>query len=317
MSVDVAGAGMAGLLAANFLRDDLEKVFEVQRDIPNNHSAILRFRSSIVGDTLNIPFKKVTMLKAIASEGNAVSDALNYSFKTNGEINLRSIATAKGEFVERYIAPQDFITQMAKPCREKISLGTPFIPGPASMRHELGKLTISTIPMPVMMDIVNYPKHLRPKFRSIPGATITADIITPCDVHVSLYVPGPKFPFYRVSVTGAQLIIEYAFPFGDEGKTTSQEQEDISAAVHLLGFDEKSMRLGNIKFSRSSYAKILSCDDNLRKKFIIWLTDKHNIYSLGRFATWRPGLLLDDCINDLRQITTMIKNNHNYEGRMP
>ena len=53
-------------------------------------------------------------------------------------------------------------------------------------------------------------------------------------------------------------------------------------------------------------------DEELRKDFIYWATDKHNIFSLGRFATWRPGLLLDDLVKDIRLIDKWIDRGDRY-----
>ena len=47
-------------------------------------------------------------------------------------------------------------------------------------------------------------------------------------------------------------------------------------------------------------------DEKIRKSFIVRATKDFGIYSLGRFATWRPGLLLDDCVKDIRVITRLI-----------
>ncbi len=60
--------------------------------------------------------------------------------------------------------------------------------------------------------------------------------------------------------------------------------------------------------------KILPIDEDVRKRFIMWASDKHQVYSLGRFATWRPGLLLDDVVNDVRVIQRIHKQG-NYEHR--
>jgi hypothetical protein len=151
---------------------------------------------------------------------------------------------------------------------------------------------------------------------------ISAEIKTSCDSYVSLYVPDPRENFYRISITGSKLIIEYAFPFGDfsediifEVNAWGPQHRDIVAAAKLLGFKVEDLSLDAVKVKRSQYAKILRCNDNLRKKFIVWLTDKYNIYSLGRYATWRPELWLDDFVNDVRQIISMVRHDHNYEGK--
>ena len=55
-------------------------------------------------------------------------------------------------------------------------------------------------------------------------------------------------------------------------------------------------------------------DDKTRKDFIYTLTEKYNIYSVGRFATWRQ-LLLDDVVNDISVIERLITSNSNYNFR--
>src|SRR5688572_5532364 len=64
-SLAIAGAGMAGLLAANLLRRHRPEVFERQLDLPHNHSALLRFRSPAVSDATGIPFRRVLIRKGI------------------------------------------------------------------------------------------------------------------------------------------------------------------------------------------------------------------------------------------------------------
>jgi hypothetical protein len=39
---------------------------------------------------------------------------------------------------------------------------------------------------------------------------------------------------------------------------------------------------------------------------MFWASHNFNVYSLGRFATWRAGLLLDDLVNDIIQIENWI-----------
>ena len=61
----IFGAGLAGLLAGNILRKYHPKIYEAQNELPNNHSALLRFRTSDVGTACSIPFKRVKVSKAI------------------------------------------------------------------------------------------------------------------------------------------------------------------------------------------------------------------------------------------------------------
>jgi cation diffusion facilitator CzcD-associated flavoprotein CzcO len=103
----VVGAGMAGLLAGSMLRKDCPLILEARERLPHNHSAVLRFRSSIVGDTVGIPFRKVQAIKAVERWSNPIADTLSYSMKTNGAYTIRSSVTADAKVSERYIAPSD------------------------------------------------------------------------------------------------------------------------------------------------------------------------------------------------------------------
>ncbi|MFN9110609.1 MAG: hypothetical protein ACK5XN_11135, partial [Bacteroidota bacterium] len=167
VGITVVGAGMAGLLAAAMLRNQCEKVVEAAEELPNNHSAVLRFRSSVVADTLGIPFKKVTALKATEAWRNPIADAVAYSQKVTGIAIARSILSATGA-AERFIAPPDLVSRMAELVSAPIEYGSPFpfwigdLPGPV----------ISTIPMPILAKALNYPRLDKMEFRSRSGINI-------------------------------------------------------------------------------------------------------------------------------------------------
>lgn len=310
----VIGAGMAGLLAAAMLRDECQQVVEAQPTLPNNHSALLRFRSSIVGDTLNIPFDRVKVMKAVVSAyGNPVGDALAYSRKTNGTATLRSSISAAGEIEDRYIAPDDLVNRMFQKVTCPVLMDNTF-----AMVDGAGPV-ISTVPMGALMKMLDY--NPKPEFRSVPGFNINIGL-RDVDVCATLYFPNPALPYYRASITRSRLTVEYAFP----GSEATLEQlmfpieghpkvmKDHLADILLkFGLNEAHM-VGKPVATAQRYAKILPIDDTERKRFIMWATDKHGIYSLGRFATWRPGLLLDDVVNDLRVIQNIARNG-SYEHR--
>lgn len=309
MTIKIIGAGLAGLLAANMLRHRRPVVHEAQSELPNNHSAVLRFRSSAVGDILNIPFQKVTMIKTHLEWMNPVADALAYSFKNGGKYRSDRSIIAGTTVAERWIAPKDLITRMAADVDIKLNSNDGF--------ENAGndEPIISTIPMPRLMELLNY--HSMPsaadgvQFNSIPGANIKATIAN-CDAYISLLVPDPAFRFSRVSITGDELTIEMPNSYFDKddyrntGEFHSMSTVNVVAA--LLGINSKLIT--NVTVHRQKYAKITPIDDDQRKAFMHWATDKFGIYSLGRFATWRPVLLLDDLINDLRLIDRWIGNKY-------
>lgn len=289
----IVGAGLAGLLAANMLRHKKPIVFEEKSELPNNHSAVLRFRSHIVGDVTGIDFKKVSVIKASMEWMNPVADALAYAEKCTGTIlSNRSIPTDV-QMVERYIAPSDLIQQL--------SMGADIVYS-SKTNDWLGMVgaTISTIPMPLLMDILHYEKKSA-TFGTVNGTNIKAKVSN-CDAYVSLYVPSPSCAFSRISLTGDELIVE--FPNTKPGSSIIVHDE-VFVAAELIGI--KRSRLSNLVIRPQTYAKIQEIDEGERKRFIAWATDTHNIYSLGRFACWRPGTLLDDLVQDVRLIERWIK----------
>lgn len=112
----IIGSGMAGLLAGNMLMKRKPLIIEAQPSLPSNHSAVLRFRSPVVGDVLGIPFKRVNMIKTSVPWQNPVADALAYAYKNSGGYRSdRSIGSGAVVSEERFIAPPDLVLRMAEP----------------------------------------------------------------------------------------------------------------------------------------------------------------------------------------------------------
>ena len=287
MKINIIGAGMAGLLAANMLRRHDITVYEAQPKLPNNHHAVLRFRSPEIGTILGVPFKKVNMIKTYEPYMNVVADSLSYSKKCTGKyLSDRSII-AGTTIAERYIAPPNLVEQMAK--NVHIEYGFDF-----KAKKELTFYTISTIPMPQLMNILGYPNE--GFFSSVPGVIFTGRVLD-CDAYVSVLFPGPG-PYSRATITGNQLMIE--FPNREE----IPESLDLALAYNALGLYDTVVLDG--EFKKQKYFKITEIDEAERKKFQRWATVNYNTFSLGRYATWRPKLLLDDLIDDIRKIESWI-----------
>lgn len=304
----IAGAGMAGLLAGAMLRSDCEGILESQKEIPNNHSALLRFRSSVVGDTLGIEFKRVKVIKAVAPWRNPLADALAYSRKATGTYTLRSSLSAKGEMEERFIAPADLISKMAERVQAPILCGNGI---DFNVDKRIERNVISTIPMPALMNALKYPRIDEANFQYQHGANINATL-SDVNAYGTVYVPDPAIPFSRVSVTGDKLTIEFS------GMNAEQIMPDrlkyVNQACELLGISSMSV-IGLFEVKDQRYAKILPINEAVRKHFIIWASEQFNVWSLGRFATWRPGLLLDDVVHDVRVIQRLVSAGHAYDHR--
>lgn len=321
MTITIVGAGMAGLLAANMLQRHRPRIIESQPSLPNNHSAVLRFGSDKVAEVTGIPFKRVKMIKGTLPWKNPVADALSYAAKCSGFARSDRSIPVGIERGERWIAPQDLIARMAGDMdiqfntsldftSEALSIHPPK-PRVGTLYRGEDKVTdkaipnagpyISTIPMPALMDILQYPD--KPDFKFVEGANLRFTIAN-CDAYVSLYVPDPAFRFNRVSVTGDEIIAEFAFPH-PMPQLREHEVHNLEFPIcDLLGI--RTFSISDITYTHQRYAKIQPIDDIARKKFLAWATDNYNIFSLGRFATWRPGLLLDDLVHDVRQIEKWI-----------
>ncbi len=293
----VIGAGMAGLLAANMLARHRPMIVEAQEFLPNNHSAVLRFRSSVVGDVLGIPFRQVNMIKCPLPWQNPVSDSLAYSFKCTGQYRSDRSITSGLVTEQRYIAPPDLIERMS--VGVDIKYNSPFM-GDKGVDTPI----ISTLPMPLLMGMLNYDDI--PEFIKVPGYNIKATI-EDCDAFASILIPDPSVPVSRISITGNELIIE--LPMWER----NLPELIASYAVGLLGIDDKRVR--NLTVHEQKYSKIAPINNDVRQRFIAWATDHHNIYSLGRYATWRPNLLLDDLVNDIRKIEGWIIRPDQYAMR--
>jgi hypothetical protein len=300
--ITIIGAGMAGLLAANMLRNHSPKIMEAQGDLPNNHEALLRFRSDACAKATGIPFKAVKVHKAIKYGDIFLSEtppslANMYSLKVTGEVHSRSIWDLAP--VTRYIAPRDFVAQMARGLT--INYAKPF-QGLRALRRSDSEPVISTIPMPALMKIVGW-KDV-PDFNHKPIFAYNAEITSPqVDVYQTIYYPDIGLPFYRASLCGRYLTIEFI----DE-----PEQEEIQRALEEVLEDfglgsplDNVIFFSDGKAKRHEYGKIVPCDDEARKDFIYTMSREYNIYSLGRFATWRQ-LLLDDVVDDIKIIEKLI-----------
>jgi hypothetical protein len=284
----IFGAGLAGLLAAYHWQDAI--VYEARSREDISHKALLRFRTPAVGDAVGIPFKKVTVHKGIWYKDTFVEPniwlANAYSQKVIGCLADRSIWDTNS--VERYIAPEDFIEQLIKRCGDRIRWRCPA----TEKMFDEDEPIISTVPMKIVHDwlvgddIVFSFKEIIVKRWRIPDA----------DVYQTIYFPQPDTNLYRASITGDLLIAEYIHHADDYNFFKAF---NISPnACNLLH-----------KVAHQQYGKINEIDEEWRKYFIYRLTVDKNVYSLGRYATWR-NILLDDVLKDISVIRKMLSSKY-------
>jgi NAD(P)-binding Rossmann-like domain len=300
--ITIVGAGMAGLICAVMAAQRGHKVtvLENQVSLPNNHHAVLRFKTNAVANAVNIPFKQVNMLRDIFRSQGAVVDALAYSYKIGGQYRSDRSIGAAGSGV-RYIAPPDFVQQLHD---RAVALGVNFM---FNYRFDLGGLIadgakIITMPQNIIAEMVNdlLPVEQRNlQYVGKAGWSVTATL-KDCSAYVTCYLPHHT-PFYRMSITGDQFCAEAA------GTNTPQYFGEKDFYELISGILPK-FDCSDIEMHRSKYAKILPINERARKDFISFVTNKFNAYLLGRFSTWRAGMLLDDLPNDVELILGWIEN---------
>lgn len=298
----IYGAGMAGLLAANVLRRKNPVVCEAAKELPLNHKALLRFRSDACSRATGIPFRKVRVQKAVVYDDQLLERgtlALNnmYSQKVTGSVLDRSILNT--DTCDRYVAPDDFTSQLG--AQLNIAYKTPL--GPEVLRRdEHSEPAISTLPMPVLMKLVNWTPV--PEFAWKPVWVINAWLRS-CDVYQTLYYPGLE-PYYRASITKDQVIIECI------SRPDENVEDLVFRVLRNFGIDGDSIDCSKpATIKEQKYGKITPLANGEGRRFITYMTDRYRVYSLGRFATWR-NILLDEVAHDIQVIERIIDCREGY-----
>jgi len=268
----VVGAGLSGLIASAMMRDQVVGIYDKQESLPNNHSALLRFKTSVVGDAVGIPFRKVKILKSQQPWKNPVADAIMYSKKATGGVRLRSSITATGEVEERYIAPVDLINQLGKMSEHKMHFKAGFDIALNDARNAELPL-LSTIPMPTLMDLLGYEN--KPNFKFLEGFTINCKLPEEFDICATVYYPDPNISCYRASITERNLILEFNMIMHEETENLPLGEWAvvlIKEAIEGLGISQQidiEYILSMGKAKRSMYNKIVPIDNEKRKRFFI------------------------------------------------
>jgi hypothetical protein len=303
----IFGAGLAGCIAGIMNAD--ATILEGSSEHRPNHQALLRFRSPIVSEVTGVPFEKVHVQKAIWFEGKERDPSPRftalYSRKVTGGVSRRSIYNIDDEV--RYIAPRDFHTILIRRLLNRLifdfkvqAVGVTGVVGENDryQPREAKEPIITTLPLPTMALITGYSSILE-EFsgeRSKP-IEVYRSTIPGCNIHTTVYYPQFDSPVYRSSITGDQLIIEAMRPL---------RHNDLNMVESAMGIvlDKESL-----KHYQQPIGKLTPIDDQQRRNFIFNLTTKHNIFSLGRFATWR-NILLDDVVHDIYQINRLSQDDH-------
>lgn len=288
----IIGAGHAGLMAGNLIQDS--EVHEIAPGI-QPHRAVLRFRTPAVGDALGIPFKKVTVRKGIWVDGKFAEPNIRlanlYSQKvTGGNISDRSIWNI--ETADRWIAPEDFSEIMVKRLGKRIHFNSEI-----ELFPENREPIISTMPMKALESALIGDDKI-PDFKSWPIFARRFRVKGASSYQTVYFPTEPRL--YRATLTGDLLSVEFI----------EADSNDYECIHHAFGIDKFEF----IDEGWQINGKLMPIDEKWRRMFILGMTRNCNIYSLGRFATWR-NILLDDVLKDISVIKKMISSDDYEKAR--
>jgi hypothetical protein len=286
----IIGAGLSGLITACHIPDI--PIYEATSEA-NGHRALLRFRTEAVAQATGIPFREVTVHKAIYYDGETYLQctprfANMYASKVLGRVSgdrsIWDLTTAR-----RYIAPEDFQDRLAERHRSRIFLNTPL----THLERDRSDVIISTIPLPTMLRICGL--SLPPmSFEASPIRVNRYRLPQGTDVHQTIYFPQPNTSVYRASITGDLLIIECV---------DNQQETSLSYVCEAFGIAPQDCTA--LERVGQRYGKITDIQRDARRAILHRLSTEFNVYSIGRFACWR-NILLDDIVKDIGIVQRLI-----------
>lgn len=299
----IIGAGLSGLIAAHLFPS--MPIVEAQPEPQEMHKAVLRFRSDAVSRVTGIDFRQVVVRKGIYYKEEFHQPTINlanlYSQKCLGRVvGERSIWNL--DPVQRWIAPEDFYWRMIEQAKARIEWNQKIDFNAFPFESDE---VISTIPLPAALSQCGIQHNLT--FDRSPIKVIRFRVVS-CDVFQTVYFPEPICPVYRASITGDLLIVEM-MDWNDGHGNYDEWHEDVCRAFGIMEHD-----LEQLDEVKQQYGKIAPVDDVARKHLIGKLSIDHNIFSLGRFATWK-NLLLDDVVQDCGKIKQLI-NASSYDKKL-
>jgi len=292
----IVGAGLAGLIAAHAWPQSA--ILESSTEPRQQHKALLRFRSNAVSRLTGIDFRKVLVRKGIWADMQFQSPSIRWANLYAQKVLKRLVGDRSIwnlDTVERFIAPDDFYDQLINAVEDRIHWGCD-----ADFSRPSRNPLLSTAPLPVVLQQLGIDAGI--EFPRAP-INVTRWRVPGADVFQTVYFPEHTVGVYRASITGDILIAESV------DLIDADDEKEISRAFAIaIGNCE---RLDSVE---QKYGKIAPIDDALRKQLLFRLTHEHQVYSLGRFATWR-NILLDDVVDDIAVIKKLLRSNNAYDVR--
>ena len=292
----ILGAGLSGLLAG--VVNPQAMILEARPEPSTTHQAVLRCRSDAISKITALPFERVTVYKSLWDSGRECHPTPRlchqYSQKVIGRVSSRSIFNLNPE--ERWIPPEYFMQALLEKCAGRIEYGRKVESIQDLPENREREPIISTIPMPVLMKILNanISGLVGPDNFVFHPITVNRFRIDGSDAHATIYYSDPDLPIYRATLSNEMLIVE-----------STKAVTNFDMVFESMGLTQSNEHV--MVNHTQKYGKIGQVDDRKRKAFITGVSLQWGIYSLGRYATWRPSVMLDDVLNDIYVIRRLIE----------
>lgn len=303
--IKIIGAGLTGLVAAKILEDRQPLIIERNAAIydPNRR---MRFRTPVLAQFARQPLESVLIEKGYEKWLNPVADGMSYSRKCYGiSINTADLLVSTGMH-QRYVSAPDLVTALATSAKIEFNTEYDF----KSKQKE--ELVISTLPMPVLMEKLDYESSL--DFRTYRTVRVRAKVKN-FDAYLSLLLPSPRTIASRVILMGNELEIEIPRPELDEAGVNAwfaswgdaDWMNCARRAMESIG-DNQPEFIEPPVAEIDSHPKFLAVSHDERMKFMTWARNEHNIASVGKFAQWWPAVTMEDVVIQLNTIREQIAN---------
>lgn len=309
MRVAIVGAGLAGIIAESAISkaftDSKVAVFDGKKTkgISDQHKAVMRLHNDSIKEYVNCSLRPIKVQKAVYHKG-VIYDSPNlllnnlYSLKVYDSIGSRSLLQLGS--VERYLISNIRVSSVNYIRQNVLGIKDSQLLSLHGSSYDYD-ICISTIPMPLLLKLVGKDYEVKFKHRSVFVATFDLNIKS--DVHQTLYFTDPSESIpYRVTIEGNKVIAEFLI---------RMEKEDIDLSLMNkimmpFGINGVYCDEDTVETFEQKMGKIDPIDDNLRRRIMMELTDEFNVYSFGRFATWRP-LRVDQVLEDIKKIIMLIR----------
>ena len=320
----ILGAGWAGMIAAEFW--PTAEIYEhdpCAATLTGTTGAFIRCRTPSAAMVLRAPSRPVTVHRAVATvtwdthTDVQPLDAALYARKTApaGALSTRSIhkccaAPAGSDNCRYLLLPDDLVA-----ARQRADIRVRYGVTSGDVAEVLCGATpavpvVSTLPLDLTL------RHLGADFRAPPrpgrttarGGFVLETELRACDVDFcwTVYVPSSNTEISRITITGGRAIVEFMPPEGGvEYGTDSIEAFAAHALFQLFNVMPEDI----VQWNWHRAHKIAATPEYVAwaHEVVYRLSVERGIYSLGRAATGRRGVTVDDLPQDCRVINKLLR----------